>query len=500
QYLSGKLSHLSATHQESESTTRAADVLSRIKTDNVVISSQLIPKYLSHESKEFDRMILGLRQQTGTVIYTEELRAIAFLIDQLQRIKLEKYLYTTYLRSGQDYKIILYQIPIEKEIIRIEYDFFDRLSELEFYSENSNAYQKQLFQYLTQKKFDMEKSKLELALLKQRITHNHLPTSFDKLEISIPTPIHTIMDTETAQSLKEGEITDSGEDVEQDIDRCDDIFHEYGDDIDEDEDKNIEFDNLQRTIIEKKDESNENDHTKSIIPNDKLHDNDSSGIFLDFTVDKDELCQKPSQLAASSKIILFMAEERKQNSTFDEIDKLLDDEEFCRAVEALNDDADITVHSSTQTTPDPLNTAFIEETNLNEHQQSNLSQQQSSLSQQQSNLSEQQSSLSEQQKSLPQQQSQTINDASAILRELAEITTEHEHERIDQPLPTTTAAGNLVEIVDLSPSTSRTIDLRTPSPTTIDLSTPAPITIDLDSPQIPSNTNTTDSPLHLSPK
>ncbi|CAF4080974.1 unnamed protein product [Rotaria sordida] len=168
-----------------------------------------------------------------------------------------------------------------------------------------------------------------------------------------------------------------------------------------------------------------------------------------------------------------MAEERKQNSTFDEIDKLLDDEEFCRAVEALNDDADITVHSSTQTTPDPLNTAFIEETNLNEHQQGNLS----------------------------QQQSQTINDASAILRELAEITTEHEHERIDQPLPTTTtAAGNLVETVDLSPSTSRTIDLCTPTPKTIDLSTPAPITIDLDSPQIPSNTNTTDSPLHLSSK
>ncbi|CAF4372524.1 unnamed protein product, partial [Rotaria sordida] len=46
-------------------------------------------------------MILGLRQQTGTIIYTEELRAIAFLIDQLQRIKLEKHLYTTYLRSGQ---------------------------------------------------------------------------------------------------------------------------------------------------------------------------------------------------------------------------------------------------------------------------------------------------------------------------------------------------------------------------------------------------------------
>ncbi|CAF4255720.1 unnamed protein product [Rotaria sordida] len=72
-----------------------------------------------------------------------------------------------------------------------------------------------------------------------------------------------------------------------------------------------------------------------------------------------------------------MARERNHNSTFDEIDKLLADEEFCRAVEALNDNTDIPVHSSTQTTPDPLNTAFIEDTNLNEHQQSNLSQQQS---------------------------------------------------------------------------------------------------------------------------
>ncbi|CAF1380419.1 unnamed protein product, partial [Rotaria sordida] len=49
---------------------------------------------------------------------------------------------------------------------------------------------------------NIQKSKLELAVLKQRITHNHLPTSFDKVEISIPTPIHTIMNTETAQSLK----------------------------------------------------------------------------------------------------------------------------------------------------------------------------------------------------------------------------------------------------------------------------------------------------------
>ncbi|CAF4190681.1 unnamed protein product, partial [Rotaria sordida] len=57
-------------------------------------------------------------------------------------------------------------------------------------------------------------------------------------------------------------MTNSGEDIEQDIDRCDDIVHEYGDDIDEDKDKNIEFHNTQRTIIEQKDQPNENDDTK----------------------------------------------------------------------------------------------------------------------------------------------------------------------------------------------------------------------------------------------
>ncbi|CAF4247461.1 unnamed protein product [Rotaria sordida] len=80
---------------------------------------------------------------------------------------------------------------------------------------------------------------------------------------------------------------------------------------------------------------------------------------------------------------------------------------------------------------------------------------------------------------------------------------EHEHERNDQSLPTattTTAKGNLVEIGDLSPSISRTIDLHTSTPTTIDLCTPVPITIDLCSPELASNTNTTDSPVHLSPK
>ncbi|CAF4482888.1 unnamed protein product [Rotaria sp. Silwood2] len=188
-----------------------------------------------------------------------------------------------------------------------------------------------------------------------------------------------------------------------------------------------------------------------------------------------------------------MAQEPNQNSTFDEIDKLLADPEFCQALQAWQDNTeDVTVHSPTLNTSDALNTTFGDETNVNEHEQINLS----------------------------QQQSQTMNDASAVIRELMETTIAHEHKWIDQPLPAITVEANLIETVDLSSSPSHaidlctttpaiidlctptpaTIDLCTPTPTIINLCTPSTLTIDLCSPEITSNTNTTDSPLRLSPK
>ncbi|CAF4295925.1 unnamed protein product, partial [Rotaria sordida] len=97
-------------------------------------------------------------------------------------------------------------------------------------------------------------------------------------------------------------MTDSGEDFERDIDRFNDVFHEYSDDIDEDEDKNIDFDNLQRTIIEEEDEYNEDDDNESIIPIEELLDHGSNVILLDPPVEEDELSQKLSQLSASSEV------------------------------------------------------------------------------------------------------------------------------------------------------------------------------------------------------
>ncbi|CAF4195731.1 unnamed protein product, partial [Rotaria sordida] len=175
----------------------------------------------------------------------------------------------------------------------------------------------------------------------------------------MPTPINTIIDTKTAQllknrcdkilqrtkadmmqvyveaaevranqcqfqfnnamnKLKENESIHPSDriltKIERDIDRFNDVFHEYGDDIDEDEDKNIDFDNLQRTIIEEEDEYNEDDDTESVVPIEELLDHGSNVILLDPTVEEDELSQKLSQLSASSEVKRTTHQEQTKKS------------------------------------------------------------------------------------------------------------------------------------------------------------------------------------------
>ncbi|CAF3000537.1 unnamed protein product [Rotaria sp. Silwood2] len=161
-----------------------------------------------------------------------------------------------------------------------------------------------------------------------------------------------------------------------------------------------------------------------------------------------------------------MSQVPSQNSTFDEIDKLLADPEFCQALQAWQDNTE-KFH-------------FIIINGI----------------------------------------CQTMNDALAVIRQLMETTVAHEHKLIDQPLPAITVEANLIGTVDLSSSPSHAIDLCTTTPVIVDLCTPTPatidlctptaaiidlctpstLTIDLCSPEITSNTNSTDSPLRLSPK
>ncbi|CAF4812024.1 unnamed protein product, partial [Rotaria sp. Silwood2] len=85
--------------------------------------------------------------------------------------------------------------------------------------------------------------------------------------------------------------------IERDIDRFNDIFHQYGDDMDEERDPNVDFDNLYMNIG--KDNDN-NDNNTDVFEIQQL--NDDKNILVDLTaevVEEEHLSQKLSQLSAT---------------------------------------------------------------------------------------------------------------------------------------------------------------------------------------------------------
>ncbi|CAF4589393.1 unnamed protein product, partial [Rotaria sp. Silwood2] len=95
-------------------------------------------------------------------------------------------------------------------------------------------------------------------------------------------------------------MADPHRNIERDIDRFDDIFHQYGDDMDEEEDSNVDFDNLSMNIG--KDNDNDDDNT-DVFEIEKL--NDEKNILVDLTAEvveeEEHLSQKLSQLSATDK-------------------------------------------------------------------------------------------------------------------------------------------------------------------------------------------------------
>ena len=59
------------------------------------------------------------------------------------------------------------------------------------------------FKNLVRSKYAKEKSKCEVAMLKQRLAHNHLPEGFGVLEIPLPISLDTINNENTRQRLKD---------------------------------------------------------------------------------------------------------------------------------------------------------------------------------------------------------------------------------------------------------------------------------------------------------
>ncbi|CAF3403989.1 unnamed protein product, partial [Rotaria socialis] len=103
----------------------------------------------------------------------------------------------------QQHGITLYRVPVEGLIAVVEYDYKDRLIQSEFYLENYSEYQRQVFENLCKSKRERETTKVDVAVLKQRIAHNHLPKSFDSLQIPEPITLSSINDTKTRQRLSD---------------------------------------------------------------------------------------------------------------------------------------------------------------------------------------------------------------------------------------------------------------------------------------------------------
>ena len=59
----------------------------------------------------------------------------------------------------------------------------------------------QIVNDLTQTKYTKEQYKFDLAILKQRVAYNHLPNSFDSLQIPLPILITTANNETIRQSL-----------------------------------------------------------------------------------------------------------------------------------------------------------------------------------------------------------------------------------------------------------------------------------------------------------
>ncbi|CAF1560469.1 unnamed protein product, partial [Rotaria sordida] len=97
----------------------------------------------------------------------------------------------------------IYKVPTQGQIATVEYDYNDQLIQLEYEQQNPNEYQKEIFKNLTQAKYEKETSKFDVAILKQRIVYNHLPTSFHTLQIPPLIPLDAIIDTMTRQRLKD---------------------------------------------------------------------------------------------------------------------------------------------------------------------------------------------------------------------------------------------------------------------------------------------------------
>lgn len=103
----------------------------------------------------------------------------------------------------EQYGTSFHRVPTKGMIAAIEYQYQDRLFELEFRQEDPRDRQLETFQKLSQLKYEKENTKMNVAVLKQRLFYNHLPSSFESLHIPEPISLHEIASSTVRQRLSE---------------------------------------------------------------------------------------------------------------------------------------------------------------------------------------------------------------------------------------------------------------------------------------------------------
>lgn len=157
------------------------------------------PKDIDHESclNYVQHILKKYHQQTE--FYRNQYRLIRTRLQHVITDTIEDAI----IKFVRQYGISLYKLSIDKLIARIEFNFKDQLIQLEFNREHPNAYQKQVFENLFQLKRSMEESKLDIAILKQRMAYKQLPKSFDSYQIPTSLKLDSIHNRDMRQNLKD---------------------------------------------------------------------------------------------------------------------------------------------------------------------------------------------------------------------------------------------------------------------------------------------------------
>ncbi|CAF2121842.1 unnamed protein product [Rotaria magnacalcarata] len=157
------------------------------------------PNDIDHEScVDYVHRVL-IKYQNLRAYYETKLQDIKQRLSYCLTDEIEQVL----MKFVQQHGMTLYRVPIEGLIAAVEYDYKDRLIQSEFYLENYSEHQRQVFENLYKSKRERETTKLDVAVLKQRIAHNRLPKSFDSLQIPEPITLGSIHDTKTRQRLSD---------------------------------------------------------------------------------------------------------------------------------------------------------------------------------------------------------------------------------------------------------------------------------------------------------